>query len=368
MTIRFATIKLSQLRAHLRWWLLYILVTIIMNFIMYGKLNLSGISVLMIPLAGSFYLIEWLLRQYRSRTYFSLVMVLVTLLYFMLVSLFVLVLVYFLLPRMGVILYDPAVPFNGKWFIGNMYRNFSPVLVAAIAYRMFLSYKEQEQVLLAAERALNASLERKVEMDQENKRLKKSLLRGQLGSHLKHNVISLLRQRMAHTPDDHQLVEGLLEMQRYDFTNLDPNCEGVLLENEVQYLQHLISLNRIVHPGAEAVDFQIKRPLLARLVPPFICSTILENALKYGDQHDPQYPIRMLLESGPNELSFLATNKVLPDHPNLGKRPGSSSGIGLENIRRQLDLFKPGRYFFDAAQQGSLYQVRLVIRYDDFKK
>lgn len=363
MAIGFAIHKISQLRAHLRWWLLYILVTMIMNFMMYGKLNLAGIAVLMIPLAGSFYLIEWLLRQYRSRTYYSLVMVLMTLLYFLLVSLFILLLVYFLLPRMGVILYDPAVPFHAHWFIGNMYRNFSPILVAAIAYRMFLAYKEQQQGLLAAEQHLNATLKQKLAIEEENKKLRRALLHGQLGSHLKHNVTNMLRQRLANMPEIQQLMEGMLAMQRYDYTHIDPQSEGILLENEVQYIQQLVSLNRTLYPDVPPVDFSIKGILIARLIPPFILSTILENAIKYGDQRDPRHPIRMTLESGSQALKLWATNKVRASSLHPEQHRVVSSGIGLDNIRRQLDLFCPGNYDFEAGQEGNFFKVRLVIHY-----
>jgi len=363
MFSRFDANKLRLWRVHLIWWLLYVLVTMIMNFMMFGKPNLWSISVLTIPLAGSFYLMEWLLRQYRSRKNYALIMVLLTLLYFLGISFLVWLLVYEVLPRAGVVLYDPTVPFHAHWFIGNMYRNFSPILVAAIAYRMFLAYKEQQQGLLAAEQHLNATLKQKLAIEEENKKLRRALLHGQLGSHLKHNVTNMLRQRLANMPEIQQLMEGMLAMQRYAYTHIDPQSEGILLENEVHYIQQLVSLNRTLYPDVPPVDFSIKGILIARLIPPFILSTILENAIKYGDQRDPRHPIRMTLESGPQALKLWATNKVRASSLNPEQHRVVSSGIGLDNIRRQLDLFCPGNYDFEAGREGNFFKVRLVIHY-----
>lgn len=363
MISRFDNNKSRLRQAHLKWWLLYLLVTIIMNFMMYGNPNIWRIAILIMPLAGSFYLIEWLLRQYRSRTHYALIMVLLTFLYFLGISFLIWLLVYELLPRAGVVLYDPTVPFHVRWFLGNMYRNFSPILVAAMAYRMFLAYKEQQQGLLAAEQHLNATLKQKLAIEEENKKLRKTLLHGQLGSHLKHNVINMLRQRLANMPEIQQLMEGMLAMQRYDYTHIDPQSEGILLENEVHYIQQLVSLNRTLYPDVPPVDFSIKGILIARLIPPFILSTILENAIKYGDQRDPQHPIRMILESSPQVLKLWATNKVKASATFPLQQRLPSSGIGLDNIRRQLELFCPGNFDFEAGRQGMEYQVKLTIHY-----
>lgn len=363
MISRFDNNKSRLRRAHLKWWLLYLLVTMIMNFMMYGTPNIWRIAILITPLAGSFYLMEWLLRQYRRRNHYALIMVMLTLLYFLVISLFIWLLVYNALPQIGIILYDPTVPFHAHWFIGNMYRNFSPILVAAIAYRMFLAYKEQQQELLVAEQHLNATLKQKLAIEEENKKLRRSLLHGQLDSHFKHNVTNLLRQRLANMPDIQQLMEGLLAMQRYDYLHLDPQSQGILLENEVQYMHQLITLNRALYPDVTPVEFHIKGTLIARLIPPFIFSTILENAIKYAEQRDPQHPIRMILESSPQVLKLWATNKVKASATFPLQQRLPSSGIGLDNIRRQLELFCPGNFDFEAGRQGMEYQVKLTIHY-----
>ncbi|MEO3181596.1 histidine kinase, partial [Parabacteroides distasonis] len=40
----------------------------------------------------------------------------------------------------------------------------------------------------------------------------------------------------------------------------------------------------------------------------------------------------------------------------------SGSGIGLENLRRRLDLAYPGRYRYDQALRENSYFVQITLR------
>lgn len=351
--------KLASIWSHLRWWLLYFCLTMIMNYLSFGRINLIALSVLIIPFVASFYSMDWILRRTVVVSNQVVALILWLLVYFVLACGIVYAIVYLLLPSLGIFMYQPEVPFNTGLFVSNMYRNAMPLFIAVVAHRLFILYREKCHKQLVAERMVSASLKKQLNTAQENRNLKQSLLMGQLGSHLRHNITLLIRQRMASDKQLTEMVEGLLEMQRYSYVHIDPQTQGILLEQEINYIQRLIALNQLINPETIPVDFHVRRPIVARMVPPFILSTILENAYKYADCLDPEQPIRLVLSSGFDQLTLIATNKVRQLEPSI-----SSTGIGLVNIKKQLELLHPGQHEFEASQQGEIFQVRLVIHYN----
>lgn len=225
--------QLIPIWLHLRWWLLYFLITLMMNYLSFGKTNIFALAVLMLPFIASFYSLDWIFRHVGWGMYHSVVHVIVLVLYFLLSCILIYVLAYALLPKAGMFLYNTDVPFDSGLFLSNMYRNFSPLLVGVIAYRMYRKNEHKHEKLLHSEQEKSAYLEQKLQVQHENRNLKQSLLVGQLGSHLKHNVTQMIRQRMSCDPDLLELVEGLLDIEQYNYLHMDPDSEGVLLENEV---------------------------------------------------------------------------------------------------------------------------------------
>lgn len=359
--------QLIPVWSHLRWWLLYFLITLMMNYLTFGRLNFAALMTLFVLFVVCFYLLDWAVSCFRMGVHSIFILVLLLMALFFFMSLVVYAVVYFFLPWQGVYLYKGSEPFQWRYFIGNMYRNFSPLLVGVVAHRMFIKNENKNRELLHFEQEKSAYLEQKLQMQHENRNLKQSLLVGQLGSHLKHNVTQMIRQRMSRDPDLLELVEGLLDIEQYNYLHMDPDSHGVLLENELSYVRQLISLNRSLDPQAVPVDFRVYRPVVARVIPPFIFSTILENAYKYGDQYDADHPIRLVLESTRDRLVLLATNKMGSNRgvvPSGTAGSSASTGIGLLNVRRQLELLHPGSFDFEAGQQGRMYRVRLVIYFN----
>jgi two-component system LytT family sensor kinase len=73
-------------------------------------------------------------------------------------------------------------------------------------------------------------------------------------------------------------------------------------------------------------------------VAPLLLIPLVENAFKHGVLDDPATPVRMHLTLGPGRLEFMVENQ----HHDY--QADSSSGVGLANLRRRLELLYPGRY------------------------
>jgi sensor histidine kinase YesM len=66
----------------------------------------------------------------------------------------------------------------------------------------------------------------------------------------------------------------------------------------------------------------------------------------------------MTIAVGPQKLVFNCENT---DHSAIKKLEEENGGIGLENVKRRLELLYPGRYELKAGPQNGNYMVNLQI-------
>jgi sensor histidine kinase YesM len=84
----------------------------------------------------------------------------------------------------------------------------------------------------------------------------------------------------------------------------------------------------------------------------------LENAFKHGVSIGHQARIDMDISVGQKKLIFTCGNV---DFSAVKKLEEEKGGIGLENVRRRLELLYPGRHVLRAGAEGGKYTVNLQI-------
>jgi len=92
------------------------------------------------------------------------------------------------------------------------------------------------------------------------------------------------------------------------------------------------------------------------VVTPLLFITFIENAFQYGVSTSVNSPINILLEVLDKNIHFQVVNKIIrASDPN-------STGIGLENTRRKLELLYPDAHTLTISNDGSVFVVDLIIR------
>jgi LytS/YehU family sensor histidine kinase len=91
------------------------------------------------------------------------------------------------------------------------------------------------------------------------------------------------------------------------------------------------------------------------MIIPFVLITLVENAFKHGDLQKQEYPINIKLDINRNKLYFYCSNKKKSGPKEL------STGIGLENIRKRLDLAYGDTYKFIVKDEAEFYTTELTI-------
>jgi two-component system LytT family sensor kinase len=84
----------------------------------------------------------------------------------------------------------------------------------------------------------------------------------------------------------------------------------------------------------------------------------LENAFKHGVSIGQHSSIAMAIGVDQKKLTFTCENI---DHSSVKKLEEEKGGIGLENVKRRLELVYPGKHALRTWLENGTYKVNLQI-------
>jgi LytS/YehU family sensor histidine kinase len=128
----------------------------------------------------------------------------------------------------------------------------------------------------------------------------------------------------------------------------------VLLQDEINHIEDYISLEKSRFQEGLQITFDKKLMDEKLEIEPMLLLPFVENAFKHGRQIDGFVKINITLKVGRNELSFRVENSAI-------KKEHSKSGIGLENIKKRLEMLYPEKHILEISQNEELFKVNLKI-------
>lgn len=182
-------------------------------------------------------------------------------------------------------------------------------------------------------------------------------LKAQINPHFLFNTLNNLYY-LAYTqsPNTTEVIAKLSQMMRYMI--YDSNHQKVPLNKELEYMQNYISLENLRLNDQIPIKFDIEGSPEQVLITPLILITFLENAFKHGvGNNNPNAWVNISLTIGRNSCIYTVENSKLPTPP----LPGEKSGIGLQNVRRRLELSYPAQYELIEEDRKDSYFVQLKL-------
>lgn len=197
------------------------------------------------------------------------------------------------------------------------------------------------------------------ERKEERMRSELSFLRSQISPHFIFNILNsivyLIRTKSDLAEDVTIELSKLIRYMLYD-----SESKQVHLEKEIEYLENYIGLQKLRF--GEDVDIQtdIGKNASGFSIEPMLLIPFVENAFKHGvgSQADPFIKISLNI-SGSNEMEFRVTNRIseIPqDEPK-----DSSSGIGIKNVRRRIELLYPAKHRLELKSDNNIFDVYLKL-------
>lgn len=167
------------------------------------------------------------------------------------------------------------------------------------------------------------------------------------------NIYTLTLLKSDNAPDHLLKLSGMLRYMLYDC-----KAETVPLHKEIAYLQHFIDLQMLKDSSGlnVKVHFDESRPNLN--IAPMLLVPFVENAFKHSKIEDLNNGwIKIDLRTSDRQIEFVVENS-LPAH-NVAK--DAVGGIGLHNVRRQLELLYPERHLLEISEKDGVFWVNLRV-------
>ncbi|MGV3540573.1 MAG: sensor histidine kinase [Rufibacter sp.] len=222
----------------------------------------------------------------------------------------------------------------------NLFRSFPMMAVSAVVFSVQDAFKkENENKLLRAEKT-QAEL---------------AFLKTQVNPHFLYNTLNYLYAQAY--PISEKLAEAILKLSDMMRYMLHESPDGkVELQKEVGYLQSFIDIFRLRFEDRFFVDFTVEGEVDGQRVASLLLIPFVENAFKHGVADDPANPIQISLKMTQQNLSFEVIN-----HIHKGQKD-QTTGIGLQNIRRRLELLYPNQHELTVQNNGLVHQTRLKLQ------
>lgn len=130
------------------------------------------------------------------------------------------------------------------------------------------------------------------------------------------------------------------------------------LEKEISYLEDYVALQKLRKDEKYDVSFRYEQNVKGIDIEPFLLMPFVENAFKHVSHSRPGNFIRFNIQRSNGSLSFKAENSI---EANPSIKPGEG-GIGLNNVKRRLELLYPGRHSLDISRDDETYRVNLTLK------
>jgi two-component system, LytTR family, sensor kinase len=183
-------------------------------------------------------------------------------------------------------------------------------------------------------------------------------LKSQVNPHFLFNTLNNLFS-MAQNKGNDELADGISKlsgMMRYMI--YESNEEKVPLKKEIEYLENCILLNKLRYAEGEVkVLFHYPEQTEGVFIAPMLFIPFVENAFKHGVMIGQSSKIIISISVANKRLTFGCKNTIY----SVKKMEVDKSGIGLENVKRRLDLLYPGKYELFINNADNMYIVNLGI-------
>ncbi|TKC59082.1 hypothetical protein FBD94_16205 [Pedobacter hiemivivus] len=250
----------------------------------------------------------------------------------------------------------PNFPPSGMMPHGRMGHGFMPgppiallpfafVIMVSFCYRLYTDKQDRDRLIEERER-----IHLKTELE---------FLSSQISPHFMFNLLNTL---VSMARKKSELLEPSLirlsQLMRYML--YDNNAPQISLANEVEYLKNYINLQLLRFGDDVKINLYLSGAFERYTIAPMLLIPFVENAFKHGigTLEDPIIDVLLSIPEDKDELHLMVVNGIAPQGISAQE---SSSGIGLANVRRRLELLYPNHHSFTIVQTEDTFTVKLQI-------
>lgn len=230
------------------------------------------------------------------------------------------------------------------------------VLAAALAYAMRLS-REHEQMR-----------QRELELNAERRKIELKSLKAQLNPHFLFNSLNNIYALIGIAPERaQQALHDLSSMLR--FMIYDAGEAVVPLEKELRFITDYVEMMKLRLSKSVKLTFSIEEVSPGNLyIAPLLFLTLVENAFKHSTPNSSGHFISINIRIVNNQLICRVENSYAEGKETQQPQRANDSGIGLENVTRQLGLLYQGEYTCSSTRRDGVFSSVITISLDALNK
>jgi two-component system LytT family sensor kinase len=233
---------------------------------------------------------------------------------------------------------------------GRIYDNVIPhffLVIAGVAIKLLSDYIRMQKKL--------------VEVAKEKAETELSFLKSQINPHFLFNSLNsiyfLIDRNNTQARDALHKFSEMLRYQLYELKG-----EKITIEKEIGYLQDYISMQKLRMENCE-VQVSIDQPIESFDIEPLLLMPFVENAFKHISHfaNGSKNEIVIGLSRRNGDMHFVVSNTTEGKQEEV-KRHG---GIGLNNVKRRLELLYPQKYQLNISEKEGWFKVGLNLKIED---
>lgn len=182
-------------------------------------------------------------------------------------------------------------------------------------------------------------------------------LREQLNPHFLFNTLNNIDTLVLQDPGKaSETLIRLSDILRYSIYEASENL--VALDKELEYLENYVSLQRIRINKPDFVEFHRTGSGSGLRISPMLMIPLVENAFKHSYKHGDGSGIHIEIIISGTHFSFITRNRCKPANT---KETSQLGGIGIQNVKRRLELQYPNHYQFENSLTAGWYTCILQL-------
>lgn len=197
------------------------------------------------------------------------------------------------------------------------------------------------------------------ELEKEKTTAELKALKSQLNPHFLfnslNNIYSLARKKSPLVPEK---IVQLSDLMRHIIYESD--VEFIPLEKEVEMIKNYIELQNLRSVEPDRIELEIKGEIEGKKIAPLLFLPFVENSFKHGIKggKNDSY-VRIKIETTGQSLFFRAENNK---GENVEIADAKYKGIGIENVKKRLELIYPGKHSLGISDDDEKFEVNLQIQ------
>ena len=230
----------------------------------------------------------------------------------------------------------------------RIYDNVIPhffLVIAGAAVKLMFDYSKLQQ--------------RMAETAREKAEAELNFLKSQINPHFLFNSLNSVYFLIDKNNDKaRQSLHKFSDMLRYQLYEV--NGAKIPVEREISYLKDYVDLQKLRKEDHYTVTFNYTPQVSGFSIEPLLLIPFVENAFKHVSSNtDKSNFVKLEMTRHGGQFIFSAENSK-----EQVKTTDPYSGIGLNNVKRRLELLYPGKHELTIVDKEGIYKVDLKLKID----